>query len=628
MAYKGNNYYFWKSDGTESATVPILEIEMAIFLPPKLLPGFTTLNNSVYFYSPTNRNYPAAFLDLMKEDPSGKITTLSSLALWDYYDSRNQMLVKSGNYLYMSGRENIRSGYSLLKTDGTSPAHKVIDTYSLKDQSSSPDKFLNINNIVYFTTVTGSATMGDEIQSLWKTDGTSLGTSKIAESLLINSLADANGVLYFATYEGDLTDIYKSNGTAQGTVKLGLTAPTGAYFLSNLKYAGTKLFFTWSSYPGEPVYLWMHDGVNSKQLGVFDFVNNLQVLGERIYYEASTLSSGSELWRSDGTIAGTVMVKDIIPGKTGSSAVNLIVYNNLLFFTANDGVNGFELWRSNGTSSGTFMLKDLSMSNSTNGSGGVQHFKAIDNVLYFTSTENSISRLWKTNGTAAGTVMIKQIPAPAWLMDGGNKLFFITESGTSFDLWKSNGMAENTEFVSNLPLFYSYSRLFDTFTLDSVTYFSNAQDLWRSDGTSCGTFTVPLSIIAFPFDHIGNEIIFAGADRLIGTELFKINASQIVGGCASFAAVSPMNSELRIQDISITNYPNPFQGAFELKLSGSAGEQYAVAIYDRNNVLMERESHYNFNETYALGSTWPAGLYLMKITNGDKITVTRIFKNR
>jgi ELWxxDGT repeat protein len=33
--------------------------------------------------------------------------------------------------------------------------------------------------------------------------------------------------------------------------------------------------------------------------------------------------------------------------------------NGTLFFTANDGVNGYELWKSDGTSSGTVLVKDV-----------------------------------------------------------------------------------------------------------------------------------------------------------------------------------------------------------------------------------------------------------------------------
>jgi ELWxxDGT repeat protein len=69
-------------------------------------------------------------------------------------------------------------------------------------------------------------------------------------------------------------------------------------------------------------------------------------------------SAGAELWKSDGTSTGTVLVKDI--HLTGSSQPrSLTDMNGTLFFTANDGVNGYELWKSDGTSSGTVLVKDV-----------------------------------------------------------------------------------------------------------------------------------------------------------------------------------------------------------------------------------------------------------------------------
>lgn len=73
---------------------------------------------------------------------------------------------------------------------------------------------------------------------------------------------------------------------------------------------------------------------------------------------------GRELWRSNGTAAGTVLVKDINPGMNGSTQsidpqqwfTNV---NGTLFFAANDGVHGTELWKSNGTTAGTVMVKDI-----------------------------------------------------------------------------------------------------------------------------------------------------------------------------------------------------------------------------------------------------------------------------
>src|SRR5438270_13925120 len=58
---------------------------------------------------------------------------------------------------------------------------------------------------------------------------------------------------------------------------------------------------------------------------------------------------GTELWKTDGTAAGTVLVKDIYPGYYGSGAGGFEVSNGTLFFTADDGVHGSELWKTNGT---------------------------------------------------------------------------------------------------------------------------------------------------------------------------------------------------------------------------------------------------------------------------------------
>ncbi len=70
-------------------------------------------------------------------------------------------------------------------------------------------------------------------------------------------------------------------------------------------------------------------------------------------------TSGIELWKSDGTAAGTVLVKDIRPGIFNSNPLSLTNVNGTLFFAANDGVTGFELWKSDGTAAGTVMVKEL-----------------------------------------------------------------------------------------------------------------------------------------------------------------------------------------------------------------------------------------------------------------------------
>ena len=105
------------------------------------------------------------------------------------------------------------------------------------------------------------------------------------------------------------------------------------------------------------------------------------------------------------------MVKDITSGSAGSfsytPAVKPVVMNNELYFNANDGNNGYELWKSDGTASGTVMVKDINIGGSDS---FPQHLTVVGNTLYFDANDGTNgNELWKSDGTASGTVMVKDI---------------------------------------------------------------------------------------------------------------------------------------------------------------------------------------------------------------------------
>ena len=64
----------------------------------------------------------------------------------------------------------------------------------------------------------------------------------------------------------------------------------------------------------------------------------------RAYFTASDPVHGQELWRSDGTAAGTGLARDIFPGLRGSNPGELTVSGGLLYFAAEDRAHGRELW--------------------------------------------------------------------------------------------------------------------------------------------------------------------------------------------------------------------------------------------------------------------------------------------
>src|SRR6516162_3732493 len=82
-------------------------------------------------------------------------------------------------------------------------------------------------------------------------------------------------------------------------------------------------------------------------------------LNGTLLFAANDGVHGTELWKSDGTAAGTSLVKDINPGSAGSYPYDFVKVNGTLFFAANDGTHGKELWKSDGTAAGTGMVADI-----------------------------------------------------------------------------------------------------------------------------------------------------------------------------------------------------------------------------------------------------------------------------
>lgn len=159
-------------------------------------------------------------------------------------------------------------------------------------------------------------------------------------------------------------------------------------------------------------------------------INAHVLLGGTTYLAADDGVHGNELWKTDGTSAGTVMIKDIYPGSNGSMGNQLITFNGKIYFSANDGARGAELWQSDGTAGGTVLFKDFN-TNGKNGSNPFDFF-VFKGELYFLAglPEGFYSflkyNLWKTDGTAAGTVQVTQ-------SDAGDVTAGITETAVIGD---------------------------------------------------------------------------------------------------------------------------------------------------------------------------------------------------
>lgn len=113
---------------------------------------------------------------------------------------------------------------------------------------------------------------------------------------------------------------------------------------------------------------------------------DLTAAGGTLYFLANDGTHGRELWRSDGTAAGTVQVSDIHEGPGDSAPFDLEWLDGLLYFSASDGIFGRELWSTDGTPEGTTRITDIHPGSSDS---NPRYLRAVAGKLHFLASDPS-----------------------------------------------------------------------------------------------------------------------------------------------------------------------------------------------------------------------------------------------
>jgi len=178
------------------------------------------------------------------------------------------------------------------------------------------------------------------------------------------------------------------------------------------------------------------------------FPIDLSPVGSTLYFYADDGTHGFELWKSDGTEASTVLVKDIAPGVGGSDPLfRPVGVGGTLYFGADDDTHGLELWKSDGTEAGTVLVKDIIPGGERSLPGGLTD---VGGTLYFRAWDGTRDGLWRSDGTEAGTVMVRGI-FPYELTDVGGTLYFRASDAThGREMWRSDGTEAGTAMVKDI----------------------------------------------------------------------------------------------------------------------------------------------------------------------------------
>ena len=479
--------------------------------------------------------------------------------------------ITTDNQFYFAADDGIH-GKELWRSNGTAVGTQLLKDINPNEANSNIRLLTAIGNTVYF--VASTPEFGFE---LWTTQGTTSSTQMVTDlnpgpqSGFSNlRYAVLNDVLYFVGNGDKGRELYRSEGTEASTVLVKDISPnvtgSGLPFSSNLQ--------------------------------------NFTVAQDIIYFTANDGENGQELWRTDGTSAGTVMIVDITDGAGSTNFGRFKAVGNTLIFTADDGVHGTELWATTGSLLTTGMLKDI-----TEGEEGsvIEILELVNNVLYFTVKESVFRNLWKSNGTEAGTQPVLDGDGnnirvrghtmyqdqlffrgnnKLWKADGtteelavdqfigsedfailNDSLYFIAnESGGGNGIWKTDGTTEGTSLMKEITS-ASYQDITHLTAGNNRLFFIAETDefggeLWTSDGTEAGTFMLidskPGEEDGFrsyedvSFHFLGDQLFFAGFSEAEGRELWKTD-----GTTAGTTLVKDINTQS--EDIRLYSNPVAYQ---------------------------------------------------------------------
>ncbi|MFK7740629.1 MAG: hypothetical protein AB8H80_09925 [Planctomycetota bacterium] len=218
-----------------------------------------------------------------------------------------------------------------------------------------------------------------------------------------------------------------------------------------------------------------------------------------VLFTQNTADLGYELWRTDGTYAGTHLVADIQPGYLSSTPYGFVrLPNGTFLFAAYTQQFGGELWRTDGTPQGTSLVRDVEPGQS---GSYLRLLTLVGNECLFVANNGLVQRgLWRTDGTSAGTTFLANIHPPTNPLQPGfdaaalgntQAVFPFRDAGNTWQLWRTDLSAGGTVKVIDLPAAAtSLSEPTGFRPFGSRALFLANGELWLTDGTSAGTFAL------------------------------------------------------------------------------------------------------------------------------------------
>ncbi len=333
--------------------------------------------------------------------------------------------------------------WHLFRTDGAGNAQELATARS-------PLPLAPLGGEVFFAdSVTPTSTPAGS--GLFRSDGTAAGTRLATEVPVgpqVLAVHPAAGLLFLIVQNGAATEIWASDGTAAGSRRL-LSGPyslaSGEPDLAAAFFPAGPWTYVFLSEPGVRSELWRTDGTaaGTTQVAAVALPAAAPVAFSGALYFFADEDAGRGLYRVDAaTPASVTLVRRFAAESVRALDLrpSAAVFAGRLFFAADDGVHGRALWATDGTPAGTVQVATVGAGPETS---GISRLTAAGDRLFFTAWDLPHGiELWESDGTAAGTRLAADIApegnssSPDQLTVSGGRLFFTADDGvTGRELW-------------------------------------------------------------------------------------------------------------------------------------------------------------------------------------------------
>ena len=375
-------------------------------------------------------------------------------------------------------------GTELWVSDGTEAGTTILMDIIPGNASSNPYNLTAIDNVIYFTVNDNQIWRTDGT-----TGGTYIMVNN-PNITNVGGFIKANNFIFFyegTTGSNGTRNIWRMQTTPNSAVEV-LQATNlsfqnvdrGFYNLddNNLLINAKTSAHGWSIWRTNGLVSELVKDLNPTNVSDRVQMSSVKKIDDTIYFSGFTIENGYEPFTTNGTTPGTNLLKDIFVSDNyfdTSGATNFYKAGNIIYFTAKDNTNGLELWKTNGTAAGTEMIKDITPGNNTN-SWAPGSFIEFNNQLYFSKNdETNGTQIWKSDGTEDGTIMVTSNPQTTFYGNQffiyENLLFYSAYNATNgIELWMLN-TNDNATLVQDIALGNDGSDPSDFIEFNGYLYF-------------------------------------------------------------------------------------------------------------------------------------------------------------